>query len=315
MSYELIDTETVPIGEVECPRLELGTGGSRSDLIKAYVNLMKPHVTTLLVAVTALTMVMAERGMPSPTLMLATLLGGLMAAGSANAINCYLDRDIDGLMGRTMRRSVPAGRVPAQHALAFGLLLAIASFAEMVFLVNPLAATLALSGILFYVFVYTVLLKRTTPQNIVIGGAAGGVPALVGWAAVTHSLDLPAFLLFAIIFYWTPPHFWALALLIKADYERAGIPMLPVVMGDAETRRQIFLYTWLLLGITLLLFATGTMGYLYLVAALVLGGTMLYLAFRLLVSESKRWAHRMFWFSNSYLALLFAVMALDRVIH
>jgi protoheme IX farnesyltransferase len=272
-------------------------------------------VTTLLLAVTALTMVMAARGMPSPLLMLATLVGGLMAAGSANDINCYLDRDIDLLMGRTMRRAVPSGRIAPTHALAFGLVLAVASFLELSLLVNRLAATLALSGILFYVVVYTGLLKRTTPQNIVIGGAAGGVPALVGWAAVTHTLDLSAFLLFTIIFYWTPPHFWALALLIKRDYERAHIPMLPVVRGEAETRRQIFLYTWLLLGVTLLLFVSGAMGYLYLVTDLVLGGIMLYLAFRLLRAESNMWAHRLFWFSNSYLAVLFAVMAIDRVIH
>lgn len=275
---------------------------------------MKPHVTSLLLAVTALTMVMAARGMPSPTLMLATLLGGLLAAGSANAINCYLDRDIDQLMGRTMRRSVPAGKVPPRHALIFGVALALVSFAEMVLFVNPLAAALALGGILFYVFVYTRWLKRTTPQNIVIGGAAGAMPALVGWAAVTHSLNLAAFLLFAIIFYWTPPHFWALSLLIKRDYERAGIPMLPVVVGDAETRKQIFLYTLLLLSVTLLLFASGSMGFLYLGTAILLGGVMVYLAFRLLRSDSKRWAHRLFWFSNSYLALLFAVMAIDRVL-
>jgi protoheme IX farnesyltransferase len=217
-----------------------------------------------------------------------------------------------------MRRSVPAGRVPPSHALLFGLALAVASFVEMAFWVNPLAATLAMSGILFYVVVFTALLKRTTPQNIVIGGAAGAVPPLVAWAAVTHTLTLPAFLLFTIIFYWTPPHFWALALIIKPDYERAGVPMLPIVMGEEETRRQIFLYTLLLVGVTLLLFATGTMGYLYLAAALGLGGGMVYFALRLLVArstESKRWAHRMFWFSNSYLALLFALMALDRVAH
>lgn len=287
---------------------------SARQTIGAYANLMKPHVTSLLLAVTALTMVMAARGMPSPTLMLATLLGGLLAAGSANAINCYLDRDIDQLMGRTMRRSVPAGKVPPRHALIFGVALALVSFAEMVLFVNPLAAALALGGILFYVFVYTRWLKRTTPQNIVIGGAAGAMPALVGWAAVTHSLNLAAFLLFAIIFYWTPPHFWALSLLIKRDYERAGIPMLPVVVGDAETRKQIFLYTLLLLSVTLLLFASGSMGFLYLGTAILLGGVMVYLAFRLLRSDSKRWAHRLFWFSNSYLALLFAVMAIDRVL-
>lgn len=280
----------------------------------AYSNLMKPHVTTLLLAITALTMVMAAQGMPSPWLMAATLLGGLLAAGSANAINCYIDRDIDSVMGRTRRRSVPAGRISPRHALIFGIVLAIASFTEMMLFVNLLAAALAFGGILFYVFVYTGWLKRTTPQNIVIGGAAGGVPALVGWAAVTHSLSLSAFLLFAIIFYWTPPHFWALALLIKRDYERAHIPMLPVVAGEHETRKQIFLYSWLLLAVSLLLFASGTMGVLYLVSAIVLGSIMLYLAYRLLRGGSMHWANRIFWYSNSYLALLFAVMALDRVL-
>jgi protoheme IX farnesyltransferase len=282
--------------------------------VGAYINLMKPHVTTLLLAVTALSMVMAARGMPSVLLMLATLLGGLLAAGSANAINCYVDRDIDGLMGRTMRRSVPAGRVTPHQALAFGIALAVLSFCEMVALVNLLAASLALVGILFYVFVYTGWLKRSTTQNIVIGGAAGAMPPLVGWAAVTGTITLPAFLLFAVIFYWTPPHFWALSLLIKRDYERAGIPMLPVVMGEQETRKQIFLYTLLLVGVTFLLFACGAMGYIYLAATVILGGIMLYLAYRLWRGESRQWAHRLFWFSNSYLALLFAVMAIDRVI-
>jgi protoheme IX farnesyltransferase len=283
-------------------------------IIAAYTNLMKPHVTTLLLAVTALTMVMAQRGMPSPLLMAATLLGGLMAAGSANAINCYLDRDIDELMGRTMRRSVPAGKVPPQHALLFGLGLALLSLLEMAVLVNPLAAALAQSGILFYVLVYTGWLKRSTPQNIVIGGAAGAIPPLVGWAAVTGTISLPAFLLFAVIFYWTPPHFWALSLMIKRDYERANIPMMPVVLGDGETRKQIFLYSLLLFGVTLLLFACGAMGWLYLAAAVALGGVMIFMAFQLMRSKSIRWAHRLFWFSNSYLAILFAVMAIDRVI-
>jgi len=282
--------------------------------VRAYVNLMKPHVTTLLLAVTALTMVMAQRGMPSPVVLAATLIGGLMAAGSANAINCYMDRDIDQIMGRTMRRSLPAGKVSPRHALVFGLILAVVSFTEMTILVNTLAASLALFGILFYVFVYTLWLKRTTPQNIVIGGAAGAMPPLVGWAAVTDSITLPAFLLFAVIFFWTPPHFWALSLLIKRDYERANIPMLPVVMGERETRKQIFLYSLWLFGVTLLLFASGSMGYLYLGAALGLGGALIYLAFRLMRDGANPWANRLFWFSNSYLAVLFAIMALDRLL-
>jgi protoheme IX farnesyltransferase len=302
-----------PVEEAAAPPAAYA-GMTWRGIVAAYANLMKPHVTTLLLAVTALTMVMAQRGMPQPLLMVATLLGGLMAAGSANAINCCLDRDIDELMGRTMRRSVPAGKVPPQHALLFGFALALLSLVEMAALVNPLAAALAQAGILFYVLVYTGWLKRTTPQNIVIGGAAGAMPPLVGWAAVTGTINLPAFLLFAVIFYWTPPHFWALSLLIKRDYERANIPMMPIVMGDAETRKQIFLYSLLLFGVTLLLFACGAMGWLYLAAALALGGTMIYMAFRLMRTESMRWAHRLFWFSNSYLAILFAVMAIDRVL-
>lgn len=252
--------------------------------------------------------------MPSPSLMLFTLLGGLAASGSANAINCYIDRDIDGLMGRTVRRSVPAGRVEPRQALTFGIVLAVFSFVELTLLVNVLAASLALAGILFYVIVYTSFLKRSTTQNIVIGGAAGAMPPLVGWAAVTHAIGLPAFLLFTVIFFWTPPHFWALALLIRRDYERAGIPMLPVVAGERETRKQIWLYSWLLLAVTLLLFSSGAMGLLYLATALVLGGVMIYLAYRLLRGGSLHWANRLFWFSNSYLAVLFAVMALDRVL-
>lgn len=309
-----IPTPSLAADEASLPALRehLPVGFRR--VMGAYLNLMKPHVTTLLLAITALTMVMAERGMPPPLLMLATLVGGLFSAGSANAINCYIDRDIDGIMGRTMRRAVPAGRVPPRRALIFGIVLAILSFAELTLFVNLLSAVLAFSGIVFYVFVYTGYLKRSTVQNIVIGGAAGSVPPLVGWAAVSNSVPLAAFLLFAVIFFWTPPHFWALALLIQRDYERAGVPMLPVVLGEQETRKQIFLYTLLLVGVTLLLFASGTMGYLYLAAALSLGAVMIYLAYRLMRGGSKQWANRLFWFSNSYLALLFAVMAVDRIL-
>jgi protoheme IX farnesyltransferase len=309
-----IPTPSLPADEPSLPGLREHLPIGLRRVAGAYVNLMKPHVTTLLLAITALTMVMAQRGMPPPLLMLATLVGGLFSAGSANAINCYIDRDIDGIMGRTMRRAVPAGRVPALHALVFGIVLAVLSFAELTLFVNLLSAVLAFSGILFYVFVYTGYLKRSTVQNIVIGGAAGSVPPLVGWAAVTNSVPLAAFLLFTVIFFWTPPHFWALALLIQRDYERAGVPMLPVVLGEQETRKQIFLYTLLLVGVTLLLFASGTMGYLYLAAALSLGAVMIYLAYRLMRGGSKQWANRLFWFSNSYLALLFAVMAVDRIL-
>jgi protoheme IX farnesyltransferase len=282
--------------------------------INAYVNLLKPHVTVMLLGVTLAAMEIAQGGLPPLGLVLATLFGGACAAGSANAFNCYFDRDIDQLMSRTSRRSLPAGRVPPVHALILGFILAVISFASLTLFVNLLSALLAFSGILFYVFIYTLWLKRTSTQNIVIGGAAGAVPPLVGWAAVTHSVGLPAILLFAIIFMWTPPHFWALALLIKNDYARACIPMLPVVKGDKATKRQILLYSLVLLGTTLLLFATHALGLIYLISALVLGGAFIYLAIRVLRDDTKRWARTLFWYSNCYLALLFALMVIDRVI-
>lgn len=273
----------------------------------------------LLLAVTVTTMIMADRGWPPVGLIIATLAGGLLAAASANAINCYVDRDIDGLMGRTQRRAVPSGRVEPIQALSFGLAAGVVSMIIFVAFVNPLSALLALSGILFYVLIYTMWLKRTTPQNIVIGGAAGGVPALVGWAAVTHTLAWPAVVMFLIIFCWTPPHFWALSLLIKRDYERAHIPMMPLVKGDASTQRQIFIYTLILLAVTMLLLIGHTVGYIYLVVAVLIGIPLLALAFQLLRSapstpEAARWANRLFWYSNSYLALLFVAMAVDRLV-
>ncbi len=282
--------------------------------IASYVNLIKPHVTVLLLGVTVAAMAIAGRGLPSPVLVLATLLGGAMAAGSANCLNCYIDRDIDQIMGRTQRRSLPSGRVQPLQALIFGIVLGIASFAVLTLFVNLLSAILAFAAILFYVFVYTIGLKRNTAQNIVIGGAAGAVPVLVGWAAVTNSITLPAIWLFAIIFYWTPPHFWALALLIEKDYEKAGVPMLPVLMGEKETRWQIFLYSLLLLATTLILFLMHVMGYLYLISALILGGILVYMSIRLMQDTSKRWAKTIFWYSNCYLALIFAIMVIDRVL-
>lgn len=238
-----------------------------------------------------------------------------MAAGSANCINCYIDRDIDQIMGRTRRRSLPAGRVEPGQALVFGIILGVGAFCVLTAFVNLLSAVLACSAILFYVFVYTLGLKRTSTQNIVIGGAAGAVPVLVGWAASTNSLSLTAIWLFAIIYYWTPPHFWALSLLIQKDYEKASIPMLPVVMGEAETRRQILLYSLLLLAATLILFVMGAMGYFFLVGAILLNGGLIYLAIRLWREQSKKWARTLFWYSNIYLAAIFAVMVLDRVLH
>ncbi len=216
--------------------------------IANYVDLMKPHVTVLLLGVTVASMAIAVQGLPPLALVIPTLLGGAMAAGSANCINCYIDRDIDQIMGRTQRRSLPSGRVEPRQALIFGIILGVASFIVLFAFVNLLSAVLAFSAILFYVFVYTLGLKRTSTQNIVIGGAAGAVPVLVGWAAITNSLSLPPIMFFAIIFFWTPPHFWALSLLIQKDYEKAGIPMLPVVKGEAETRRQILLVLGVLAG-------------------------------------------------------------------
>jgi protoheme IX farnesyltransferase len=297
--------------DVSLPKKEIGP---IRQTISSYINLMKPHVTILLLGTTAAAMAIAKGSLPSWQLTLATLLGGAMAAGSANCINCYIDRDIDQIMGRTQRRSLPSGRVQPTQALIFGISLGVASFLILTLFVNLLSAVLATSAILFYVFIYTLWLKRSSAQNIVIGGAAGAVPVLVGWAAATNSLSLSAIWLFAIIFYWTPPHFWALSLLIQKDYEKASIPMLPVVMGEAETRKQIFLYSLLLLGVTLIMFGMHTMGYFYLISALILGGILLYLSVRLLQDKTKRYAKTIFWYSNCYLALIFAVMVLDRTL-
>ena len=300
--------------ELEYEREKKEVGPVRATL-SSYIDLMKPHVTVLLLGTTVAAMAIAKQGLPPLGLVCATLLGGAMSAGSANCINCYIDRDIDQIMGRTQRRSLPSGRVQPTQALIFGLALGLGSFAILALFVNMLSALLATSAILFYVFVYTMWLKRSSAQNIVIGGAAGAVPVLVGWAAATNTITLPAIWLFAIIFYWTPPHFWALSLLIQKDYEKASIPMLPVVMGERETRKQILLYSLLLLAVTMVLFAMRAMGLFYLVCALVLGGILVYMAVRLIRDTSKKWARTLFWYSNCYLAMIFAVMVVDRVIH
>ena len=276
----------------------------------AYIGLMKPHVTVLLLGTTLAAMAVA--GLPSLPVVLATLLGGALAAGSANAINCYWDRDIDQLMSRTRSRALPSHKVGEKQALVFGISLGVASFLLLSLVVNLLSALLALAAIGFYVGVYTMWLKRTTPQNIVIGGAAGAVPVLVGWAASTGRVGLPALCMFLIIFLWTPPHFWALSLALRKDYERAGVPMLPVVRGDAETRKQIVIYMVALLLGSLTLFAIGTLGWFYLAVALLSGGALLYYAIRLLQSHLLSDARAFFWFSNYYLALLFAAMVIDR---
>jgi protoheme IX farnesyltransferase len=283
--------------------------------IGAYFLLTKPRIIELLLVTTVPTMFIAERGVPSPWLVAATLFGGALSAASANVINCYLDRDIDALMRRTARRPLPAHRVDPLDALRFGLVLGVAGFAWLWATVNLLSAVLATAAILFYVFVYTLGLKRRSTQNIVIGGAAGAVPVLVGWAAVTGRVELPALVLFAIIFYWTPPHFWALALRYKDDYAAAGVPMLPVVRGATETSNQILYYTVLLVTVTLLLYPAGRMGVVYLAAAVALGAAFIWRALALRRDLSSRRAIRLFSFSNQYLALLFLAMAVDAVVH
>jgi heme o synthase len=278
----------------------------------AYIGLMKPHVTVLLLGTTLAAMAVA--GLPSLPVVLATLLGGALAAGSANALNCYWDRDIDTVMSRTRSRALPSHKIGERQALVFGLALGVASFLLLALVVNLLAALLALSAILFYVGVYTMWLKRTTPQNIVIGGAAGAAPVLVGWAASTGTVSLAAVWMFLIIFLWTPPHFWALSLVLRKDYERAGVPMLPVVAGERETHRQIILYTLLLLAASCVLVTTQVVGMLYLVSAALLGGAVLALAIMLAREKTLASARRLFWFSNYYLALLFAIMVVDHLI-
>src|SRR3712207_1556219 len=283
-------------------------GGVRQ-VVADYVTLTKPRVQLLLLLTTVTTMYVA--GDPSPGLVALTCLGGYLSAGGAGAVNHYWDRDIDAQMPRTAGRPVPSGRVAPRAALLFGLALALASFVQLSLTVNVLAACLALSGFLGYVFVYTAWLKRTTPQNIVIGGAAGAVPPLVGWAAVTGGVDSTALYLFAIVFYWTPPHFWALSLLMKDEYARVGVPMMPVVHGEAETRRQILLYTWLLLVLTLLPVVFGFFGALYAAAAIGLGGVFIWRALRLSRRADRRSALRTYLFSLAYLAALFCAMVLD----
>jgi protoheme IX farnesyltransferase len=274
-----------------------------------YLTLTKPKVQSLLLLTTVTTMYVA--GDPSLQLVFWTVLGGSLASGGAGAVNHWYDRDIDAQMARTATRPVPSGRVAPGAALAYGIVLAALSFLVLSVAVNLLSACLALAGFLGYVFVYTAWLKRSTPQNIVIGGAAGAVPPLVGWAAVTGQVDPTALYLFAIVFYWTPPHFWALSLLMKDEYARVGIPMMPVVHGETETRRQILLYTGLLLVLTLLPVVFGFFGILYAAAALLLGAGFVSLALRLQRRADRRSALRTYLFSLAYLALLFCAMVID----
>ncbi len=283
--------------------------GSRRERVAAYVALTKPRIIELLLITTVPAMVLAADGWPGAWLVVATLIGGTMSAGGANAINNFVDRDVDAAMRRTAHRPLPAHRVEPAAALRFGVVLGVAGFAWLWAAVNLASAALATGALLFYVLVYTIYLKRTTTQNIVIGGAAGAAPVLVGWAAVTGSLSLAAWIMFAIVFFWTPPHFWALALRYRDDYERAGVPMLPVVAGVEHTVRQILLYSVQLVAVTLLLYPAAPMGLTYLIAAIALGLVLVAGAWRLRRRPDR--AMVFFRFSNVYLTLLFAAIALD----
>lgn len=294
-------TRAVPVGPVAGM---LATAGD-------YFKLTKPRVISLLLVTTAAAMFVAAQGVPDGWLLLWTMVGGYLAAGGAGAINHYVDRDIDAYMSRTTGRPIVAGRVPPPRALAFGIVLGALSALVLGVFANWLAAALALAGLAIYVGVYTLWLKRRTFHNIVIGGSAGAVPPLVGWAAVTGDLGLQAWILFAIIFFWTPPHFWALALILKRDYTAAGVPMLPVVRGDHETKRQVLLWSLVMTAVSLLPVASGAAGIVYFVSAMVLGGIFCVLSALMLRGEGLSWARATFHYSLLYLALLFVALVID----
>jgi heme o synthase len=279
------------------------------EVVKAYFELTKPRIIELLLITTVPAMVVAAKGWPGLWLVLGTLVGGSLSAGGANTINNVFDRDIDRIMRRTRSRPLPTARVEPRLALAFGIVLGVAGFVWLWATANLLAASISTAGLVFYVFVYTLFLKRSSPQNIVIGGAAGAVPALVGWAAVTGSLDVAAWVMFAIVFFWTPPHFWALSLRFRDDYAAAGVPMLPVVAGTERTIEHIVTYTYVMVGASLLLYVTGAVGWVYLLVAAFLGGWMIVKARRLRRFPTE--VMRFFGNSNIYLAGLFITMALD----
>ena len=280
-------------------------------VLRDYITLTKPRIVLLLLFTALAGMFLASEGPPDAMLAVVVLVAGALASGGANALNHFLDRDIDARMRRTSNRPVAAMRVQPREALLFGVATNLVAFVMFATLVNVLSAFLALASTLFYVFVYTMALKRTTPQNIVIGGAAGALPPVIGWTAVTGSVGLPALYMFAIVFFWTPPHFWALALLLKDDYAKAGVPMLPVVAGVAETKKSILLYSVLLLALTTMFFATRAVGWIYLGASLVLGLLFIYRAVVLLRRPGIEGALGTYLFSLAYLALLFTAIAVD----
>ena len=284
-------------------------------LINDYITLTKPPIISLLLITAIGGLFLAAEGIPPLQTLTLVCIGGALGAGGANAINHFLDQDIDAIMSRTIKRPVASNRISPISALAFGITLNIGAFLVLTFGVNLLAATLTLAATLFYVLVYTGWLKRNTPQNIVIGGAAGAIPPMVGWAAVTGGLDLSALYLFTIVFFWTPPHFWALALMIQDDYEAAGVPMLPVVAGEERTIQNIFIYSLALVGLTLLFGVSDAVGFIYLGTAATLGTYFIYLAWKLKRDYSIRKAKHLYLYSLLYLALLFAGMMVDSVFH
>ncbi|NIJ11742.1 protoheme IX farnesyltransferase [Saccharomonospora amisosensis] len=298
-------------------QVEQGGQGGRSlrAVVGAYAALAKPRVIELLLVTTIPAMFLAGREIPSPWLVLATLVGGTMAAGSANALNCVIDADIDKVMHRTRRRPLVRDSVPPRNALAFGLSLGVASFAVLYLAVNLLAAVLAVATIGFYIFVYTLLLKRRTPQNVVWGGAAGCMPVIIGWAAVQGTVEWPAFVMFGVIFFWTPPHTWALAMKYREDYQRAGVPMLPVVATPKHVAKQIVVYSWVMVGWTLLL-APAT-SWLYAAFAALAGAWFLYYAHRLYAAAGRGEPTKpmaLFHRSNTYLMIVFVALAVDAAI-
>ncbi len=282
------------------------------DVVRDYLSLGKLKIVVLLVGTAFLPMIAAARGLPTVNALIAVLVGGTLSSAGANAINCWFDRDIDQLMQRTRNRPIPAGRIPAWHALALGILGNAVAFVVLATLANLLAAALAITGAAIYVLVYTMWLKRTTSQNIVIGGAAGAIPPLVGWAAVTGHLDLTAFSLFLVIFFWTPPHFWALAQLVSRDYQRANVPMMPLVRGMRKTQWQSLGYAVLTLGASLVPFFTGAAGWVYLAGASVLGVGLC--ALTVLDLGARGWTRRLFGYSSLYLAVLFVALAVGAVV-
>ncbi len=281
------------------------------DRISGYIALTKPRIIELLLVTTIPPMIVAAGKFPSVGLILATVIGGTLAAGGASAVNMYVDRDIDRIMKRTQNRPLVTGVISPSSALVFAIALEIFAFIELWVLVNPLSALLTLSGALFYIFIYTLWLKRISKQNIVIGGAAGAVPVLVGWTAVTDHLSLTAWILFVIVFVWTPPHFWALAFKYKDDYSEANVPMLPSVVSFDKTVQQIILYTFILVGLSLVLAPVAGLGIIYTVSAILLGLVFIFYTFKLRKLQTSKAAMHVFAYSISYITLLFAAMAID----